>query len=210
MREYTYYFWTFILGSFLGVIIESVWCLLKNKKFESRKGVIFGPFNPLYGCAATALSFSINCLSNQTAGRMFLIGVVVSSVIEYLCSYYQEKLTGRVSWDYKNFKWNLNGRINLVYSLMWGVLSIFWFALFMPMVDEMLPFFMEHSLFTIIASIGMLLDCFISLAASIRRKKRSENIYPKTKFEKHIDYVYTDELMEKVYPNSKSTEDEPQ
>lgn len=209
MKEYTYYFWTFMFGSFMGVIIETLWCMLKNKKIESRKGLIFGPFNPLYGFAAAVLSFSFRCMSEQTIGRMFLIGIVVPSSIEYLCSYYQEKITGRISWNYQKFRWNLNGRINLIYSLMWGVLSIYWFSYFIPIIDEAMPFFYEHSGMTIFVSVMMALDCFISLAASIRRKQRQKNIYAKTKFLKHIDYIYTDELMDKIYPNSECVDEEP-
>lgn len=108
----------------MGVVIETIWCYIKYRKIESRKGVIFGPFNPLYGLVAAALCFCVNSLSKQNAGRIFLVGVVVSSAIEYLCSYYQEKYTGAVSWNYKKFKFNLNGRINLAYSLMWGVLTV--------------------------------------------------------------------------------------
>ncbi len=196
------------MGSFMGVVVETLWCFMKHKKIESRKGVIFGPFNPLYGCVAALLCFCVNSLSKQNMGRIFLVGVVVSSVIEYLCSYYQEKYTGTVSWDYKKFKFNLNGRINLVYSMMWGFLTMFWFSVFVPMVEEVLPFFIEHRFITILASVFMALDCFISLAASIRRKKRKEKIYPKTKFEKHLDYIYTDEVMEKIYPNSDFVDDD--
>lgn len=192
----------------MGVVIETIWCYIKYRKIESRKGVIFGPFNPLYGLVAAALCFCVNSLSKQNAGRIFLVGVVVSSAIEYLCSYYQEKYTGAVSWNYKKFKFNLNGRINLAYSLMWGVLTVLWFETFVPMVEELLPFFIEHNYITISASILMALDCFISLAASIRRNQRRNKIYPKTKFEKHLDYIYTDDLMEKVYPNSDFVDDD--
>ncbi len=202
MEVFTYYFWTFVLGSVLGVVMETIWCLIKNKKFESRKGLIYGPFNPLYGVAAVFLSYFINSLDSPSVGRVFLIGVVVSSFVEYVCSYYQERLLGTVSWDYKNFKFNLNGRINLVYSLAWGVLTLFWCDTFMPLVEEGIPFFMENVNLTIIFAILLALDCLISLCASIRHKQRREKIYPRTRLEKHFDYLYTDELMDLIYPNS--------
>ena len=47
----------FVLGSFLGVIYEEIIGCVKHyhiyKEFlwETRQGVIYGPFNPLYGAA---------------------------------------------------------------------------------------------------------------------------------------------------------------
>ncbi len=207
MNKFSYYFWTFVLGSLLGVIIETIWCLIKYRKFESRKGVIFGPFNPLYGAAAVALSFSINVSSNKSLGYIFITGAVIASFIEYMCSYFQEKFTGTVSWNYKDFKWNLNGRINFVYSIMWGFLTLFWAKTFMPMVDDAMLFFYDREFLTIISCILMVLDCVISFAACIRRKQRREKVYAHTKFEKHLDYFYNDEVMDKVYANSEFVDD---
>ncbi len=207
MNKFSYYFWTFVLGSLLGVIIETIWCLIKYRKFESRKGVIFGPFNPLYGAAAVALSFSINVSSNKSLGYIFITGVVIASFIEYMCSYFQEKFTGTVSWNYKDFKWNLHGRINFVYSIMWGFLTLLWAKTFMPMIDDAMVFFQDREFLTIISFILMLLDCVISFAACIRRKQRREKVYAHTKFEKHLDYFYNDEVMDKVYANSEFVDD---
>jgi len=207
MNEFSYYFWTFVLGSILGVIIETIWCLIKNRKFESRKGVIFGPFNPLYGIAAVTLSFSINFSSNKSLGYVFITGAVIASFIEYVCSYYQEKFTGTVSWNYKDFKWNLNGRINLVYSIMWGFLTLFWAKTFMPMINDAMPFFYERKFLTITSALLMAADCIISFAACIRRKQRRDKVYAHTKFEKHLDYFYNDEVMDKVYANSEFVDD---
>lgn len=207
MKVFTYYFWTFFLGAFLGVVIETVWCLLRYRKIESRKGLIFGPFNALYGFAAVALSFSINFALKKTIGNYFLIGVVVASLVEYFCSYFQEKTTGSVSWDYKDFKYNLNGRINLLYSLMWGLLTIVWAVEFMPFIKDLMPFFIARPLLTINMCAFMAFDCFISLVACIRKRQRREKIAAKNKFEKHLDNFYTDELLDKIYANSKYIDD---
>ena len=37
-------FWVFLIGCFLGVIIELIWCAVLYQKFESRAGLIYGPF----------------------------------------------------------------------------------------------------------------------------------------------------------------------
>lgn len=207
MQKFAYYFWTFVLGSFLGVVIESVWCAVRWGKLESRKGLIYGPFNPLYGVATVVLSFSINWVTNKEPGNIFLIGVVVASCIEYMCSYYQEKIVGTRSWNYDKFKFNLKGRINLLYSLAWGFLTLVWYRQCMPMVDEFVGVVANYDKLTLFAVIFMVYDCFISLMASIRRKERRQNIEPRNYFEKHLDVVYNDEVMDRVYPNAVFVED---
>lgn len=203
LEKFTYFFWTFVIGSVLGVIIETIWCLLKNRRFESRKGLIYGPFNPLYGVAAVALSIAIYITKDKTIGNVFVTGVVVASLIEYICSYYQEKVIGTISWDYKDFPFNIKGRINLVYSLMWGVLTLAWGKWFLPVINSYVPKLYGHILFTKTCFLLMLADCLISLGASMRRNDRRKNIVAKTRLEKHYDYFYSDDVMEKIYPNSK-------
>lgn len=206
MQEFIYYFWIFVFGSILGVVIETIWCYIRYKKIESRKGLIFGPFNPLYGVATLVLSYAINNFGSQSFGSIFLLGTVLASIIEYLCSYYQEKIVGTISWDYKNFKYNLNGRINLIYSLMWGILTYVWYSVFMPVIDEIVPFFYSIPKVTFFFAIFLGVDSIISLAACVRRKNRRNNIYAKTKLEKHLDYFYNDELLDQIYPNSQFTD----
>ncbi|MBO5121369.1 MAG: hypothetical protein J6C28_06770 [Bacilli bacterium] len=45
------YLWLFIFGSFFGFVIETIWCLIRWRKLESRKGLIYGHFIPIYGIA---------------------------------------------------------------------------------------------------------------------------------------------------------------
>lgn len=44
-------FWIFFVGCFLGVVIETLYCLVTRHRFESRQGLIYGPFNLVYGLA---------------------------------------------------------------------------------------------------------------------------------------------------------------
>lgn len=206
MNSFIYYFWSFVLGAFLGVISETIWCMIRYKKLESRKGLIYGPFNPLYGFATMFISLLINLSENKSIGNIYIMGVVVASIIEYLCSYYQEKYTGAVSWDYKDFKYNLNGRINLVYSMIWGLFTLFWFTCCMPLVDFGVEYLINVPKITIFCFILMFIDCLISLSACVRRKNRHNNVPAKSKIAKRFDYIYNDERLEKVYPNSKFTD----
>ena len=50
--NYSKLFWVFIFGCVVGVAVETLWCILTLRRIESRAGVIYGPFNPVYGFGA--------------------------------------------------------------------------------------------------------------------------------------------------------------
>ena len=49
IQELVIIFWLFILGSILGYIFEMIVVLFQKGYFESRQGLIYGPFTPVYG-----------------------------------------------------------------------------------------------------------------------------------------------------------------
>lgn len=49
IKELIIIFWVFIIGSILGYIFEMIVVLFQKGYFESRQGLIYGPFTPVYG-----------------------------------------------------------------------------------------------------------------------------------------------------------------
>ena len=45
-------FWIFLVGCVIGCLVEMLWCYLNEGFFESRQGLIYGPFSPVYGLGA--------------------------------------------------------------------------------------------------------------------------------------------------------------
>ena len=102
------------IGSFAGVVVELMWCLIRNGYLESRSGLVYGPFNLLYGAGAVALTVCLYRFRNRSGWISFLGGMLVGTVVEYLCSWGQELLFGSRSWDYSAMPFNLNGRVCLL------------------------------------------------------------------------------------------------
>ena len=88
------------VGSFAGVVVESLWCLLRHGYLESRAGLVYGPFNLLYGAGTVTLTIALYRFRNRGPWLSFLGGMLVGSVVEYVCSWGQEALFGSRSWDY--------------------------------------------------------------------------------------------------------------
>lgn len=95
------------IGSFAGVMLELLWCFARHGYLESRSGLVWGPFNMLYGVGAASLSISLYRFRNRGKWLSFLGGFVVGSVVEYGCSWLQEVLFGSRSWDYSRVPFNI-------------------------------------------------------------------------------------------------------
>ena len=200
------YFWNFILGSFIGFMCETIWCLIRWKKLESRKGLIYGHFIPIYGIATILISFFVEKFNITNYLLFFAITFLICSVVEYMSSLFQEKCFSTKSWDYSKMIGNINGRINLLYLIAWSALGIFWCDNYKKLIS-LITNLLEKTEFmneiTIICLIFMIYNCYISFIASYRQKLRRKGIEPRNKYEEWLDRKYDDNKMKKIYANAK-------
>ena len=82
--------WYFIIFSIIGLIIETIYCLVTTGILESRKGLLWGPFCPVYGVGATVLILCLNRVDSRNSFELFIYGFLLGSLIEYLMSYVLE------------------------------------------------------------------------------------------------------------------------
>lgn len=115
-------FWIFLSGSVIGFVVETLWCYVRLGYFESRQGLLYGPFTPVYGLGAVLFAVALYRFRHRNSLIVFFLSMVLGGALEYICSFLQEKLLGTVSWEYSNSALNLHGRTNLTYSVFWGVL----------------------------------------------------------------------------------------
>lgn len=202
-------FWVFFIGCFAGVVLETLYCLIQRGHYESRVGLIYGPFNLVYGIGALCLSGALYRFRNRGRVFSFVGGFVVGSVVEYACSWFQEVCFGSTSWDYSNMPYNLNGRICLLYSVFWGILGIFWIKDIYPRMAKWIlkiPNKVGKPL-TWALLVFMVFNSVMTLFTSLRWTARREGVEPRNAFEAYIDEHYPDERMQKIFANAEFTED---
>ncbi len=190
-------------GSFFGVVIEMLWCLITNGYIESRAGLVYGPFNLLYGAGAAAITLFLYQYRNRGYFWSFVGGFFVGSVLEYLCSLFQELLLGSRSWDYSHMPLNINGRICFAYSLFWGVLGVFWIKDLYPRIAKWIlkiPNRIGRPL-TWILTIFLTVNALVSCVAVGRWANRVENQPPANAFWEMIDERFPDKRMEQIFAN---------
>lgn len=202
-------FWVFFIGCFAGVVLETIYCLIQRGHYESRVGLIYGPFNLVYGIGALCLSGALYQFRNRGRVFSFVGGFVVGSVVEYACSWFQEVCFGSTSWDYSNMPYNLNGRICLLYSIFWGILGIFWIKNIYPRMSKWIlkiPNKVGKPL-TWVLLVFMVFNSVMTLFTSLRWTARREGVEPRNAFEAYLDEHYPDERMQKIFANAEFTED---
>ena len=115
-------FFFFVFYSLIGWICETVFCSIANKKFINR-GFLNGPFCPVYGVGAVII-LNLPQRYQDDWVILFLFSVVATSIVEYITSFLLEKIFHLTLWDYSDKKWNINGRICLRNSVLFGILSL--------------------------------------------------------------------------------------
>jgi len=191
------------IGSFAGVVVELLWCLLRNGYLESRAGLVYGPFNLLYGAGAVALTCCLYQFRNKGSWISFLGGMLVGCVVEYACSWGQEMLFGSRSWDYSSVPFNLNGRICLLYSIFWGFLGVWWIKDLYPRMAKWILKIPNTvgKILTWCLTVFLIFNSMISLAAVGRWSERVEGLAPSNVVEEFLDERFHNERMERIYAN---------
>ena len=196
-------FWVFFIGCFLGVVVERVWCFVRYGLYEPRVGLIYGPFNLVYGIGAWALTLALYPFRNRGKIFSFIGGALVGSAVEYACSWFQEMVFGSVSWDYSSQPFNLNGRICLLYSIYWGVLGVLWIKELYPRMAKLIlkiPNKVGKPL-TFVLLAFMVFNTVMTGLTTLRWMERCHGIPADNAVEVYFDEHYPNERMESILSN---------
>ena len=190
---------------------------------ESRKSFLFGPICAIYGLGATVMIVVLRFFDKNNL-RLFFAGLLVGTTTEYMVSLIGELWLNMRWWDYSGQFLNINGRISLIYSLVWGILAIVLMRFINPRIDKFIDWIsikITPKFFNIIISIIIVLlfvDWLYSAAAqewvlikvsiekdlNIKDKEKAQREYDKN----FVDKYWTVERMLYAFPNvTKEVED---
>ena len=194
----------FAVGSFLGVVVETVYCYIMTGKLVSRRGMVYGPFNQVYGFGAVLLTTILSPLAGKSAWVLFLGAAILGGLFEAACSYVQEAMYGTVSWEYSGQRLSLlGGRTSVTYMVFWGVLGMIYIGLVHPFLFGLfaqIPLFVKAP--AVIALTAFLAwDLLLSAVAVGRWHRRLEGLAPVGKRDVWLDAHFPDERMRSIYPS---------
>lgn len=113
---------SFFIYSVLGWVCEVLYCSIPRKRFVNR-GFLFGPWLPIYGFGAMVAVLALEPLKDRW-WLVFLVGMVLTSILEYITSWGLEKLFKVKLWDYSTYPLNINGRVCALNSTLFGLLCL--------------------------------------------------------------------------------------
>lgn len=198
----------FILGAFLGDIVETVFCLVTTGRLMSRSSLVFGPFSIVWGLACALLTWILYRYRDKSDRYIFVFGTVLGGAYEYVCSVFTEMAFGTVFWDYSEIPFNLGGRINLLYCFFWGIAAVVWMKGVYPFLSrwiEKLPARMGK----VVCSVLLVLlaaDMLVSALALARYSERQAGKAEQTAVGQALDEFFPDGFIEKRYENLKLTD----
>ena len=131
-----FYFLLFIIYSFSGWVMEVIVFLFAEKKFINR-GFLIGPYCPIYGFCSVLMVLTFGKYT-EIPIALFIMAAVLCTVVEYLTSYIMEKLFNTRWWDYSDLTFNVNGRVCLKNSVLFGLLGCFLIYVANPFLSGLL------------------------------------------------------------------------
>ncbi len=120
----------FFTFSIIGWIWEVIYEIIRGRGFSNR-GVLFGPWLPIYGFCAMLIYILLKKFKSSP-NIIFIGSFIICSIIEYITSWYLETISGIRWWDYSEKLFNINGRICLSGSIFFGIMICFILYLVIP------------------------------------------------------------------------------
>ncbi|MCR5736074.1 MAG: putative ABC transporter permease [Eubacterium sp.] len=183
------YFMYFICAAVVGWIYEVLTIMLENHHGFQNRGVLFGPYLPIYGFGMLIVMATVNPIRKMKLEKIssvstilafcvkfilaFIAAFVVTSLVELVASY----IISPTSWEYvengkNNAPWfysakegydiNFQGRIALKSSLRFGIGSMFLLYGLQPLINK---FSTKAKAFKFVGSVLLLvfvIDCIVT------------------------------------------------
>lgn len=170
------WFLYFIAYSVLGWVAETIYCSVPKGHFVER-GFLRGPLCPIYGAGAIIILIALEPYVNNIP-LIFILGMMLTSALEYITSVLMEKLFHMRWWDYSNHLFQLNGRICLLNSTLFGLLCVVLTEFIHPFIQSVAHRIPDLVLFltTSIICAVFIADVIVSVRAILQLKGHLEKL----------------------------------
>ncbi len=156
------YLIVFLICSFLGWIAEVIYNAPLDGEITNR-GFLNGPVCPIYGFGGLAIFVILNPFENNPV-LVFILGMIMTSIIEYITHYGMEKFYKIRLWDYSNYFLNIRGRVCLLNSSLFGLLSLVMVYGFNPIFEKIFKINQNYKMFFVLFGLTyMIIDLIITL-----------------------------------------------
>lgn len=125
-RELLNAYFYFMVYAFGGWIVQGLYVGFKGRKFVNT-GFFHGPYVPIFGFGCLLIIYVVDPISRNPFW-VFFNTFWMTSVLEYVTSWYLQMRYHRLWWNYSDKFMNINGRVCLLNSTLYGLAG--WFVTF--------------------------------------------------------------------------------
>ena len=195
----------FVIGGILGCLCEMVFCRFTMHRWMSRSSLLFGEISLVWGLAIALFTIFLHMFRNKNNLFIFLYGVILGTSFEYLCGSFCEFFYGYAFWSYKHIPFNVNGRIQLTFALIWGAAAFIYIKFVYKYANKLIKKIPEEGgkIVVTIVTILLIFDVMISTTAGIRFSERRKELPPSNILEEFCDKYFTDDYMLNRFKNLK-------
>lgn len=164
----------FLFYSVFGYLVEVAFCSIHSKKLVFNRGFLIGPYLPIYGSSCLLMYLFLYKYQDDPFA-LFIMACFICSVMEFFTSLILEKIFKVRWWDYSHLKFNLDGRICLSNSILFGLGGLFIMYVLNPIVLSLFNLMSKNVLIivTLVFMAIFMLDFIISIAVLIELKVSS-------------------------------------
>lgn len=177
MYDFCFLFFLFITFSIVGWITECISCSFWYHRFVHDRGFLIGPYCPVYGLGAVFIYYFLSNFDSNVF-LLFIMSMVSTSLLEYLTSVWMEKMFKARWWDYSKEPLNINGRVCLKNSILFGICGVLFTYYIKPFYLDLVDKIPSNTfiIITWILIIIFTIDCIVSFMAMSKLKHNLVNI----------------------------------
>lgn len=152
------YFIYFILYSFIGFLLETLYSLLTTGAFIWKKCFLFNFLCPVYGFGAISIIIVTRYIKDYKILTM-IVGGILATLVEFIVHYIYKEIIGVSIWDYSDLFLNIQGRVCLIFTFFWSILSgilVYWIHPFVQKNMLKIPNSIAFSILVFVAIDGII------------------------------------------------------
>jgi uncharacterized membrane protein len=194
----------FLIASILGLILEEVWMFVNFGIKESRVGMVWGPFSPLYGFGAVLLTVVLWRLRDRPSWQVYLISAFLGTALEQLTGWAMETFAHAESWNYLGLPDHITKWTAWRFVIIWGFLGLVWLRVILPeMLYRIGRACAGRGRVVVVVALAVFLvaDGIVTVTCFTRNTERAEGIPAANAFEEWIDEHYDEQFIESRFEN---------
>ena len=197
-------FLLYVIGCMIGVYYEEILTVCRTGEWLSRQGIIYGPFNPVYGLGFLAFTVLLCRNLKRKWWLTYIYSCFIGGAAEVITSLISEYVFKVNAWDYSDKFLNIMGRTTIPFMLFWGLGGLIFVKIVYPGLSKLIELIPKRigNLIMPTFLIFVLLSHVISYSALFRYGTRAEGQPASNAIEVVLDKYYDDDLMKQYYENS--------